>query len=145
LGADDATLAGHRGASHSFFTAVLVGVAVAAFARRAGWPFLRTAVAATLAVASHGVLDACGEGGRAIPLLWPLTDERFVSPLRWLPDAPRGMKMFSWSGVFDVVAELVIFSPLAAFALWTRAAPRARARTPAAGVAVRAAPSLARR
>jgi inner membrane protein len=145
VGLPDASLAGHRGVSHSLYVAVVLGLATAALARRFGWPFVRTAVAATVAVASHGALDACGEGGRAIPLLWPLTDTRFVSPWRCLPDAPRGFGMLSRPGLADLAIEFVVFFPLTAFALWGRRAPRPRRKTPAAGVPVRAAPSLALR
>lgn len=109
---------GHRGASHSFFVAVAIGLLSGLAARRFGWPAVRTAVAATLAVASHGILDACGEGGRGIPLLWPLSDARFMSPWRVLPDAPRGMKMLSSAGLLDLAVEFAVFFPLTAFALW---------------------------
>jgi inner membrane protein len=143
LGTCDASLAGHRGGSHSFFVAAILGLATASAARRFGWPIVRTVLAATLAVASHGVLDACGEGGRAIPLLWPLSDVRFVSPWRWLPDAPRGLKMLSRPGLVDFAVEFAVFFPLTAFALWPSRSARPRRRTPAAGVPVRAAPSLA--
>ncbi|HEY2731175.1 MAG TPA: metal-dependent hydrolase [Polyangia bacterium] len=109
---------GHRGASHSFLMAVVIGLLSGLAARRFGWPAVRTAVAATLAVASHGILDACGEGGRGIPLLWPLSDARFMSPWRLLPDAPRGMKMLSSAGLLDLAVEFAVFFPLTAFALW---------------------------
>jgi inner membrane protein len=118
LGLPDAGACGHRGASHSFLLAALIGVGMAFFARRLGWPVVRTAVAATLAVASHGILDACGEGGRGIPLFWPLSEARFVSPWRVLPDAPRGLGMLSYPGLFNLCVEFVVFFPLTAFALW---------------------------
>jgi inner membrane protein len=118
LGAPDLGAVGHRGASHSFMLAVMIGLLTAIIARRYGWPVVRTAVAAILAVASHGILDACGEGGRGIPLLWPLSDARFMSPWRWLPDAPRGMKMLSRPGLLDLAIEFAVFFPLTAFALW---------------------------
>jgi inner membrane protein len=118
LGIPDVGACGHRGASHSFFLAVVIGLATAVLARRFGWPVVRTAVAATLAVASHGILDACGEGGRGIPLLWPLSDARFMSPWRLLPDAPRGLKMLSRPGLLDLAVEFTVFFPLTAFALW---------------------------
>lgn len=117
-GLPDEGVCGHRGVSHSIAFAVTVGIATALLARRIGWPFVRTAVAATLAVASHAVLDIFGEGGRGIPLLWPLSDDRYMSPWRLLPDAPRGFKMLSRPGLFDLVSEFVVFFPLTAFALW---------------------------
>jgi inner membrane protein len=143
LGLSDAGATGHRGASHSFVTAVLLGLLTAAAARRFGWPLVRTAIAATLAVASHGVLDACGEGGRGIPLLWPFLDARYMSPWRVLPDAPRGLEMLSRPGLVDLAIELVVFFPLTAFALWPARPRRAKRRASPVGVPVRAAPSLA--
>jgi inner membrane protein len=126
---------GHRGFSHSLVTALVLGLLCGALARRFGWPVVRTAVAATLAVASHGILDACADGGRGIPLLWPLSDARFLSPWRVLPDAPRGLKMLSRPGLLDFAVEFAVFFPLTAFALWRgrrplplpRPAPRERA------------------
>jgi inner membrane protein len=141
LGAPDAGACGHRGASHSFMFALFIGALGAMAARRYGWPVMRTAVAATLAVASHGLLDACGEGGRGIPLLWPLSEARFMSPWRVLPDAPRGLKLFTRPGLVDLAIEFVIFFPLTAFALW---APR-RARRPAPASPQPATPESARR
>jgi inner membrane protein len=133
-GFPDEGACGHRGASHSLLVAVTIGLVSALVARRFGWPVVRTAVAATLAVASHGVLDAIGEGGRGIPLLWPLSDERFMSPWRVLPDAPRGLKMLSRHGLIDLAIEFVVFFPLTAFALWP-ARGALRERRPAEAVA----------
>jgi inner membrane protein len=130
LGVRDLGAFGHRGASHSFLTAVAIGLLGGLCARRFGWPAVRTAVAATLAVASHGILDACGEGGRGLPLLWPLTDARFMSPWRMLPDAPRGLSMLSRHGLLDLAVEFVVFFPLTAFALWPGRPALLRRKTP---------------
>jgi inner membrane protein len=117
-GFHDCSLLGHRGISHSLVMAVALGLASGALARRLGWSVVRTAVAATLAVASHGMLDAFCEGGRGIPFLWPLTQARFHAPWRLLPDAPRGLKMLSRPGLLDLAVEFIIFFPLTAYALW---------------------------
>src|SRR5450432_1194247 len=121
---------GHRGASHSLVTAVALGLLSGLVARRFGWPAVRTAVAATLALASHGILDTFGEGGRGIPLLWPLSDARFMLPWRLLPDAPRGIQMLSRPGLLDLAVEFVVFFPLTAFALWPGRRALLRRKTP---------------
>jgi inner membrane protein len=126
LGASDVGAAGHRGASHSLCVAIVAGILCALLARRLGWPVLRTALAGALAVASHGILDAFGEGGRGIPLLWPLSHARFISPWRVLPDAPRGLALLSRSGLVDVCLEFLLFVPLTAFALWPMRVARPR-------------------
>jgi inner membrane protein len=138
-GVEDFGPFGHRGASHSFCTAVTIGLLSGLLARRFGWPAVRTAVAATLALASHGILDACGEGGRGIPLLWPFTDARFMSPWRMLPDAPRGMRMLSRPGLVDLAVEFAVFFPLTAFALWPSRPALLRRKTPLANPRVGAA------
>jgi len=127
MGAHDSGFAGHRGASHSLSVAIAVGVVCALAARKLGWPVLRTAIAGTLAVASHGILDAFGEGGRGIPLLWPFSHARFMSPLRLLPDAPRGLRLLSSrSGLWDLVLEFVFFLPVTLAAVWPARQPRPR-------------------
>ena len=62
-GACDDGLIGHRGASHSLVMALGIGITLALLMRRLGWPVLRTAIAASFAVGSHGVLDALAQGG----------------------------------------------------------------------------------
>jgi inner membrane protein len=134
---------GHRGFSHSLVTALALGLLCGGLARRFGWPAVRTAVAATLAVASHGILDAFCEGGRGIPLLWPLADARFHAPWRVLPDAPRGLKMLSRPGLFDLAVEFAVFFPLTAFALWRGRPALLRTGTTRAPARPESSPSLA--
>ena len=124
LGTNEATAAGHRGASHSLLTALALAIAGGMIARRYGWSGLRTALALMLAVGSHGLLDTLAQGGRAIPLLWPLTDHRFAAPWRFFPDAPRGFAFLSWHGFSVAALEFLYFLPITAFALWPRSARR---------------------
>lgn len=124
LGSHDSIVAGHRGASHSLLMAGTIAVAGGLLARRFGWSGVRTMFAVMLAIGSHGLLDTLGEGGRAIPLFWPLSKHRFIAPWRCLPDAPRGLKFISWRGLLDAVLEFVYFLPVTLFALWPRAAAR---------------------
>ena len=126
LGTSESTAAGHRGASHSLLTALALAIAGGIIARRYGWGGVRTALALMLAVGSHGLLDTLAEGGRAIPLFWPLTDHRFAAPWRCLPDAPRGFAFLSWHGFSVAALEFFYFLPITAFALW----PRSMARRP---------------
>ena len=52
---------GHRGATHSFAFAVLVGIAAGLLASAARLPPLRTALTASLVLASHPLLDILTE------------------------------------------------------------------------------------
>jgi inner membrane protein len=135
LGACDSGFCGHRGASHSFTAAIAIGLLGALIAKRIGWPALRTGIATAAAVASHAVLDLFGEGGRGLPLLWPFTDDRFQSPIRLFPDAPRGWALLSHLGLVSVATELVIFFPVVIFSLWPRIAAWRAARAVARGIA----------
>ena len=80
-----------------------------------------------LAIGSHGLLDTLAEGGRAIPLFWPLTGHRFAAPLRLFPDAPRGFAFISRHGLAVAALEFLYFLPVTAFALWPRT-PKGRPR-----------------
>jgi len=118
MGASDAGAMGHRGASHSLSFALGIGLLCAFAARRLGWPVLRTALAGTLAVASHALLDVLGFGGRGLMVFWPLSSTRFFSPWRVFPNAPRGIELLSHAGLVELAIELAIFSPITVYALW---------------------------
>ena len=137
LGACDDGACGHRGASHSLLAAIAIGLFAGLVARRLGWPVVRTIVAATFAVASHAMLDALGAGGRGLPLLWPLSDARFISPIRIFPDAPRGLALLSLPGAINVAIEFAVFLPMMLYATWPRIMGRR-----SAGAVARAIPKL---
>ena len=140
LGTCDTGACGHRGASHSLPLALGIGLLAGLAAWRVGWPVFRTAVATTLAVASHALLDVLGAGGRGLPLLWPFSDARFMSPIRIFPDAPRGFGMLSRPGVMSLAIEFAVFLPVMLYALWPRITARMSAR--ARGQAIPQLPSL---
>jgi inner membrane protein len=126
LGASELGPLGHRGAMHSFGMAIAVGAACAIAARRWRWPVVRTAVAGAAAIASHTVLDLLGNGGKSLTLLWPLSDARYHFWWRPLPDAPRGMKLLSRTGLLEFGIEFALFLPVTLYALWPHLVARAR-------------------
>jgi inner membrane protein len=106
---------GHRGATHSFAFAALVGLlAWVLFKHR------RLALLAGLVVASHPLLDALTDGGLGVALLWPLEGARYFAPWRPLPVAPIGLGMLSPRGLFVVATEAIAFAPLWFYAWWPR-------------------------
>jgi len=139
LGACDDGACGHRGASHSLPFAIGIGLLAGLAARRLRWPVVRTIVAATFAVASHAMLDALGAGGRGLPLLWPFSDARFISPIRIFPDAPRGLALLSIPGAINVAIEFAVFLPMMLYAVWPRLM-----RQRSAGAVARPIPNLSR-
>lgn len=134
LGTCDAGACGHRGASHSLPVAVAIGLLAGLVARRLRWPVLRTFLATTAAVGSHALLDVLGAGGRGLPLLWPFSEARFISPVRIFPDAPRGLAYLSWAGVTNLVIEFAVFLPVVLVAIWPRIAGWLSARAVARGI-----------
>lgn len=89
---------GHRGFTHSFAFAALVGaLATAIFfpglglGSRAWW---RIALLAAVATASHGILDAFTDAGLGVGFLLPFDDRRFFFPVRPLATSPLGVRAF---------------------------------------------------
>jgi len=85
---------GHRGFTHSFFFAALLGLMVSAFSQRLGTHPLLVFVVIFLSTASHALLDAATNGGLGCALFWPFTEQRYFLP--WTPIAvsPIGIKNF---------------------------------------------------
>lgn len=120
---------GHRGATHSLIVAAFVGLASYVYAQRKGLPAKRTAIFTTIVGMSHPILDTMTYGGGlGCALLWPLSDHRFWAPVRWIPIAPIGLRLFTDRGITVMATELLIFSPLFFYALWPR---RPKKTTPA--------------
>jgi inner membrane protein len=110
---------GHRGATHSLTFALLLGLAVALVAP--GASRLRTAVAATLTVATHGLVDPLNTSSVGTAYLWPFSSERFSWGVKFIPETPVGWGAFHGAGLVNLLGELLIFSPFLVYALWPRA------------------------
>ncbi len=116
----------HRGCTHSLFTALAFGVAcgavawIAARSKPTWFDGPRVALFVTLAMASHGLIDACSSRGGPVMLGWPLTNMRVLAPVRPIPVAHFDATFLATESL-----ECLAFSPLLAFALW----PRRRGRT----------------
>ena len=125
---------GHRGATHSFAFAVVVGVAAGLIARlrvdrqqhasawQARWfkrPTLRTALFATVVLATHPILDTMTDGGLGCALFWPFDLTRYFAPWRPIQVAPIGLAFLSPYGAIVAMSEIVLFLPLFVFALRT--------------------------
>lgn len=121
---------GHRGATHSFAFALIVGALVWLVARLMKLAAGRAALTAVVVVASHAVLDTLTDGGLGCALLWPFSDERFFAPWTPLPVAPIGRAFLSAEGLRVGLTELAAFSPFLFYALW----PRRTAARPPPGV-----------
>ncbi|HSO07817.1 MAG TPA: metal-dependent hydrolase [Pelomicrobium sp.] len=106
----------HRGFTHTLGFALMLAALAAALHRP-----LRASPRAAFAFVfvcawSHPLLDAFTDGGRGIPLLWPLSDERYFLPVRMLEVSPLGLRFFTSGRAMDVLrSEIVwVWLPLAA-------------------------------
>ena len=97
----------HRGITHSLPVAAVTSVVIAVMARRR-LPLGRVRVSVCLAVAmaSHGILDACTDGGTGVAFLAPFDATRYFAPWRPLVVSPIGIAFFSEWGVRTLLSEL---------------------------------------
>jgi len=110
---------GHRGATHSFAFALVVGVATGIIARWFKRPALRTALFATAVLATHPILDTMTDGGLGCALFWPFDLTRYFAPWQPIQVAPIGLAFLSPYGAIVALSEMVLFLPLFVFALRT--------------------------
>jgi inner membrane protein len=118
LGVQYADPWGHRGATHSFVFTLGVALVVGLIAKLARLPVWRTTLLAAAVLVSHPLLDTLTDGGLGCALLWPFSNERFFAPWTPLPVAPIGRAFLSAEGLRVAVTELVLMTPLLAYALW---------------------------
>src|SRR5262249_28851875 len=114
---------GHRGAVHSLAFAVSCGIALAAALRAMRRPALTLAVAAALAMGTHGLIDTLTDGGLGVALWWPFSNTRYFAPWRPIPVAPIGARLFAAHGLVLMARECVMFLPLFVLGLWPHRAP----------------------
>ena len=108
---------GHRGATHSVAFALAFGAVVGLAARRCGTPPLRLWAIASVVLISHGLLDTMTDGGLGCAFWWPFDLTRYFAPWRPIPVAPIGLAFVSPYGLIVSLTELILFAPIAAFAL----------------------------
>ena len=100
---------GHRGITHSFSFALLLGIAVVLLFFRevpllsSHWLLLATYF--FIITSSHALLDALTNGGLGVALLAPFTNERYFLPWRPIQVSPIGLGFFSQRGMRVLVSE----------------------------------------
>lgn len=126
----------HGGISHSLGCGILLSLLAAGLWRMARLPNnLPTRMVFTismLAFASHLLLDMMGPDGRepfGIPLLWPLSDARYLTPRPILFGVHHASTttagfgeflsgVFSWPNMIAILWECVLTMPLIVFGEW---------------------------
>jgi inner membrane protein len=109
LGVPTSALFGHRGVTHSLAFALVVGLAGALLLAKRGVPAgagSRAAVYLVLAMISHGMLDACTNGGPGIAFFSPFSNARYFFPFRPIAVSPIGVEgVFGERGLRILVSE----------------------------------------
>lgn len=103
---------GHRGLTHSFAFAAVIGLLYPSVLYRGVRVGSRTwcnlAALAFAACASHPLLDAFTDAGLGVELFWPFSTARFFFPWRPLPTSPLSARaFFQGRGVDILLAEFV--------------------------------------
>jgi membrane-bound metal-dependent hydrolase YbcI (DUF457 family) len=119
----DLAFAAHRTMTHSFTAVMAVAVVAAAIAAGAGRPIARVTLTCAAAYGSHLLLDWLGADfypPRGLQLLWPFSDEWYISGLDIFRQTAR-LRIFTrgpmLTNVRAIVQELAILGPIVA-ALW---------------------------
>lgn len=112
FGVDYADAFGHRGFFHSPFCAALVALLFAAVLfRHVPWLTARwwkLVAFLSLVGASHGLLDACTDGGLGIALLSPFDNTRYFAPWTPIPVSSIGLNdVFTGRFVSVIAGEIV--------------------------------------
>jgi inner membrane protein len=110
----------HRGALHSLPVALAAALLAAWGLGGLGRSRRALACWGFAVAASHGLLDTLTWGGAGVMLLWPLSSARWLAPVGLVAAAPMGLRLASGAGLAVVCRELLLFSPLLAYALWPR-------------------------
>jgi inner membrane protein len=92
--------------------AVALGLTIGLAARWFKRPVRRTALLATLVLASHGLLDTMTDGGLGCALLWPFDLTQVFRAVASHPGRADRLGLLSPGGAIIGLTELVLFSPL---------------------------------
>ncbi|MGB2714265.1 MAG: metal-dependent hydrolase [Vicinamibacterales bacterium] len=114
---------GHRGATHSLVCSGVIGAATGLTATLIGRAGIQVGVGAALVLASHALLDTLTDGGLGCALFWQFDRTRYFAPWNPIPVAPIGADFVSVTGLMVSAIELVLFAPLAWFALRSPVGP----------------------
>jgi inner membrane protein len=99
---------GHRGASHSFAFALVLGLLAAAFAGRLRSTRTTAFLFIAASAVSHGLLDMFTTGGLGVALAWPVSDARLFFPIRVIRVSPLTLQQLLGSrGLVVMLSELL--------------------------------------
>lgn len=111
---------GHRGFTHSIVFALLVAAIATPLLRVEGHRRVTFAFLFFCTI-SHGLLDACTNGGLGVAFFAPFSGKRYFLPWTPIRVSPLGVRFFGPRGLATLRSELVwLWLPLAAAAIMGR-------------------------
>lgn len=112
------SMEGHRGYSHTLGFALALGWCGVLLAKRWHCAPYKAYLWIMLCTFSHPLADCFTNGGVPIPLFWPFSENRFVSPWRPIEVSPIGAGFFSARGAQVLLNELeTLWLPLISLAI----------------------------
>ena len=119
LGSPYSSPFGHRGFSHSLVVAAALAALVVPLARALHARPVAVFAFLFVAMASHGVLDACTDAGLGVAFLWPWSNERIFFDFRPIAASPVSARRFLSARGWEVFqSELIwVWTPLLSLAL----------------------------
>jgi len=123
LGISYGTEFGHRGITHSFFFAAVVGAVAAVIVYRAAgggqFTYLKWSAYFFLLTATHGILDAFTDGGMGVAFFAPFSQTRYFFPWRPIRVAPIAVSRFFSQGMIPLLLSeaLLVWVPAGALVL----------------------------
>lgn len=107
LGIPYASFWGHRGFTHSFVFAILLGLIVTFIFYKKNTSKIKYFLFFTLCTASHSILDALTNGGLGVAFFSPFDNSRYFFPWRPIQVSPIGIEnFFSARGLRVIKSEL---------------------------------------
>jgi len=97
---------GHRGFTHSIFFALMFAILPAIFHRYFKAKRATVYLTSFISMLSHGVLDACTNGGLGVAFFWPLNSQRYFLPWQVIEVSPISVsRFFSERGLTVLTSE----------------------------------------
>lgn len=109
LGIPYADAFGHRGASHSLVSALLLGLVALAFARYLKANRWSSFAFVSVSAASHALLDMLTNGGHGVALWWPLSQERLFFPWQVIEASPLSLRRLLGGRGIDVLQSELLW------------------------------------
>ncbi len=106
---------GHRGFTHSFVFAIIIGLIITFIFYRKSTSKIKYFLFFTLCTASHSILDAMTNGGLGVAFFAPFDNTRYFLPWRPIKVSPIGIANFFGNRGLQVLKSELLYIGLPSF------------------------------